>query len=1346
MSPNPLSPSTQSKLTDAVSHAATALVVLAVGGILSVAAAYWMSNQVEREARLRFENAVTDAHNAVESHIRAYSDVLLGVRGLFIASNSVTRDEFRGYIESLELTRRYPGIQGINYGQRITATQKQAFETKVRNDTSVDPRGYPDFAVKPSGNRPEYVVVKYVEPIAGNEVALGLDLAGDAVRLAALERTRDSGRITASGRIALSLDPRRDPGFAMRLPVYRKGMPLATVAQRREAFTGMVSAAFVVIDLMRGVLGEQFLQQTQVRIHDAGFLDSPNGLRSPTAENLMFDSDRLLATPASPSASNDGKAAGPTSMSVLDVGGRRWNLYFTARQAFAAPSDRWLPAATLLGGITISVLLFGLMRSLATVGRYATTLAASITEDLRQSEARLTRSQRMTQELIEVLPNPVYFKGIDGRYLGVNKAWEAYHGMPRQAFLGKTVHELYPNHPEVAARLHADDQWLWEHPGTRVYETSITTADGKQHDAVYYKATFTHADGSIAGLIGTVVDITERKQVAEVNARLATIVETSNDAIVSRSLDLKVLSWNAAAERLFGYSAAEAIGQNIYALIIPPDREAEAERTRAQLEQGRAVLDLETVRRTKDGRLIDASLSQSPINDERGAMVGVSLIFRDIAERKHAEQAARRQNELTQLLEALARAANEAQTPEEVLQALLKLICTHGRWPVGHVVTFAPDSHVQVPNFSLWQLENRARFADIIEHSASFDYAGREGTFLDIVINQQKPAWMEDLCTVPVGPRGAALISKGMHAAFGFPVVVGDEVLALLEFFAAEPRPADTLLLANLTNVGAQLARVIERERALNALREREHLMRLVTEGVPAMIAYFDAELRCRFANTAYCEFRHLDPQGVIGKTLREITGEDTHRVISPSIDLVKQGKPVTQRRQERTATGEIRHIEIHRVPDMSPEGEFRGYYVMVLDITEPVRAEEVRDQLEAQLRQAQKLEAIGTLAGGIAHDFNNILGAIIGNAELARKDVGAGHRALVSIEEIYRASQRAKELVQQILTFGRKQPQQTRLIALRPVVEDAVKLLRATLPASVEIATAVSDIPLYVHADATQIQQVLMNLCTNAWHAMEGRAGRIEIGLDEVLLDAAAVSTLSDLQPGRHARLGISDNGCGMDAATQARIFEPFFTTKVVGQGTGLGLSVVHGIIKAHHGAITLKSAPGEGATFRIYFPAAAAPQAEALPEPAAAPGPARGNGQHVLYVDDDGAMVFLVTRMLEELGYRISGYERAEEALKAVRADAGDFDLVVTDFNMPGLSGLQVAQELARIRPGLPVVITSGYITEELRASALQAGVRHLLYKPDTIDELCQIIQRLLATASARATGLQNESTPHP
>ena len=493
-------------------HASASLAVLAIGVALSAMAAYVVAGRLEREERLAFETEVGDAQNAITSRVRAYSDLLLGIRGLFVAENTVGRAEFRRYVDSLDLDRRYPGVQVIHYGRRITAAQRPAFEAMVRADTSVDLRGYPGFAINPPGDRPEYVVVQYVEPMAGNESALGLDLGGDAVRLAALDRTRDSGQLTASGAIALANDPTRHPGFAMRLAVYRKNAPLETVAQRREAFVGVVSASFIAIDLMRGALSGPFLQKIHVQIHDTGFLDNPTGMQPPGSENLMFDSYRLLDPAAQPRPFASGEAAVLQAVRPFDIGGRRWNLYFSVRPENGAPVQFWLPWLLVAGGTIISLLLSGLIHSLATTGRRAIDLANRITGDLRRSEASLAEAQRMTRQLIEALPVPIFFKGTDGRYLGVNKAWEAYFSTPREAFLGKSVHELYPANREVADRLHAMDQELWDRPGTQVYETSITTPDENQHDAIFYKATFTRADGSVAGLIGTIVDITERKR------------------------------------------------------------------------------------------------------------------------------------------------------------------------------------------------------------------------------------------------------------------------------------------------------------------------------------------------------------------------------------------------------------------------------------------------------------------------------------------------------------------------------------------------------------------------------------------------------------------------------------------------------------------------------------------------------------------------------------------------------------------------------------------------------------------------------------------------------------------
>jgi len=398
------------RLTGIYRRISTAWWVLAVGLALSAAAAYLVARGVAHEAQLNFDAEVADMRDAISTRIQAYTDVLQGVRALFDTRGVRVREEFRSYVQSIDLSRRYPGIQVIHYSQRITDQQRATFEAEVRADTTVEPRGYPGFAIKPPGKRDEYVVVQFVEPMAGNEAALGLDLGGDAVRLAALKRTRDSGQLTASGPIALALDPRKHPGFAMRLALYRKGAPLATLAQRREAFVGVVSASFVVIDLMHGSLSESLLQKLHVQIHDAGFLDSPEGLQPPSIDNLMFDSERLGNPSATPRMPDAVDALSPRrSVLDLDIGGRRWNLYFSARVDSIAVLDRALPGLVLLVGLTISLLVSGLIRSLATSGRRALEIAERMTENLRQSEASLVEANRMTQQLIEALPIPIYF-------------------------------------------------------------------------------------------------------------------------------------------------------------------------------------------------------------------------------------------------------------------------------------------------------------------------------------------------------------------------------------------------------------------------------------------------------------------------------------------------------------------------------------------------------------------------------------------------------------------------------------------------------------------------------------------------------------------------------------------------------------------------------------------------------------------------------------------------------------------------------------------------------------------------------------------------------------------------
>ena len=531
-----------------------------------------------------------------------------------------------------------------------------------------------------------------------------------------------------------------------------------------------------------------------------------------------------------------------------------------------------------------------------------------------------------------------------------------------------------------------------------------------------------------------------------------------------------------------------------------------------------------------------------------------------------------------------------------------------------------------------------------------------------------------------------------------------------------------SLLLALLTH---QLAtgrrRAHEAARAMTReLRDSEARYRRIVETADEGIWMTDAQSRTSFVNPKLLEMLGYGAEEMLGRPLADFVAEG-----EAGFELAGDVRGLRLRRKD----GSEAWVTLSTRAIVDASGNSGGQLAMVTDVTRQRLAEASRTELEAQLRESQKMEAIGTLAGGIAHDFNNILAAILGNASLAEEHLGPRHPARESLLHINQAAVRARSLVQQILAFSRRQPHQLTAQPLRPLIEESVRLLRSILPAMVALEVRLEDRPLRVAADGTQLQQVVMNLCTNAWHALGGRAGRIELGLDSVDLDAEAAQRLGGISAGRFAHLWVGDDGSGMDEATRRHVFEPFFTTKPVGQGTGLGLSVVHGIVATHRGAIAVRSSPGQGTHFDLYFPLQAeTANAAAAIEPAAA-AQRETNGQHVLYVDDDPIMLLTVQGLLQRRGYRVSCIEDPREALAALNDQPQAFDLVVTDFNMPVLSGIDVARDIARLRPDLPVVMTSGYFTDEVRAAALQAGVRSLLQKEYTLEQLGGLVQRILA-----------------
>jgi PAS domain S-box-containing protein len=766
-------------------------------------------------------------------------------------------------------------------------------------------------------------------------------------------------------------------------------------------------------------------------------------------------------------------------------------------------------------------------------------------------------------------------------------------------------------------------------------------------------------------------------------AELRVLFDIMPAMIWFKDRDNRILMVNQRVADAAGKSVMEMEGKTS-AEIYPLEWERFDAAERTVMESGEPQLGIVENVRVQAGTGIWVQTDRVPVRDAAGRTIGIVIMAQDITARRAAEDA------MSELLLRTARRERLLNTALSSMSDFAQIYDREGK------ILYANQALLNLWGLTMEQVADKD-FFDLGYPSA---LAGKLREQIKAVIAERKSITDETSYTNPAG-------SLGFYEYILSPVFAAD---GEVEFVVGSTRD------------------ITERKRTEESLRSGEAKL-----GAAQRIAHMGSwELdlanpldpdsnALRWSDEMY-RIAGFEPNGVevTNEMFFKMVPQDDHKAIRTAVSqLIRDFKSYTIVHRLIRPDGEVRVVkETGEVLRDANNGRPLRVVGIAHDITERMR-------LEEQIRQSQKMDAIGTLAGGIAHDFNNILTAINGYTELAQLRITGNPEVKEFLSAVLRAGHRATDLVRQILTFSREQPLERRPIKLLPIATETVKLLRATIPSTIEIVLSLAKDAPTVLADATQVHQILMNLGTNASHAMKDRPGRLTVKLERFVVNHEMASRSPKLQPGVYARLSVGDTGCGMDQQTLQRIFEPFFTTKARTEGTGLGLAVVHGIMDNHDGEITVDSQPGVGTVFHAYFPSYAG---EATAVEAESGAPPKGNNEAILVVDDEELLAKLEKEALSQMGYTVEYVTRPSEALELVRSDPQRFELVITDQTMPGMTGLLLATELQRIRPGMPVILTTGYSASLTPERVNAAGICLLLIKPPTLHALATAVRTAL------------------
>ena len=529
----------------------------------------------------------------------------------------------------------------------------------------------------------------------------------------------------------------------------------------------------------------------------------------------------------------------------------------------------------------------------------------------------------------------------------------------------------------------------------------------------------------------------------------------------------------------------------------------------------------------------------------------------------------------------------------------------------------------------------------------------------------------------------------------------------------------------NLINaIAEQLGKITESERMEETIRTSEQKFRHMFENNSAIMYLVDPKtLAITDANYAAEKYYGFTREKLLTKRLPDIS-------LSTESEIRKEIQNAGQENRDffvfkhKLSNGEIRDVEIRSTPLFMRENRVFNFLI-IQDITDRIRAEEEKKKIETQLRQSHKMEALGTLAGGIAHDFNNILWVINGNSELAKAEIPQGSSARYNLEQVEEACRKATALVTQILSFCRQTEQKQQPLKISLIIKESLKLLRSSIPANIEIRRIISSQSDVIMADLSLINQVVMNLYTNAAHAMRENGGILEVSLVNLEIDNEEALLHQDLTPGHYVIMSVRDTGHGIDPIHINRIFDPYFTTKGDDEGTGMGLSAAYGIIRNHGGTITVDSKPGKGTIFNVFLPVLE--EVEKEPDLETFETLPKGKEQ-ILVIDDENSVLDMLKKMLKLLGYKIEAFQSPVEALKSFKANAEKYDLVITDQSMPYITGDILAKELMVIRTNIPIILCTGYSELISEEKAREIGIKTFLIKPVEKGKLARTIRKVL------------------